>query len=606
MEIKKKMRQIIKKLLRLLSSAERKRAYLLLVMMVFMAMLEMIGVASILPFMAVLTNPSLVDTNIILSKIFEVSQIFGVKTKDEFLFTLGIVVFILLVISLSFKALTTYVQTKFVRMREYSVGKFLLENYLDRPYVWFLSRNSAEIGKNILSEVGIIISSGLQPLMYLIAHSMTSIALIFLLFLVDPIITLTIVLIMGLAYGLIYKFSRSFLGRIGKERIKANENRFISVSEVFGAVKEVKFGRLEKSFIKRFSDSSKTFARHMVNSHILQNLPRFALEIITFGGLLLLVMILYSQTGTFNNIVPIISVYVFAGYKIMPALQTIYSSITLLRFVSPALDALDKDIKSSQISKKINQSTLQLKNQIALKNISFNYPNTLEKALKNINVIIPAFTTIGIVGSTGSGKTTLVDVMLGLLEIQQGTLEVDQKIISQNNMISWQQSIGYVSQHIYLIDDTVAANIAFGIEPKNIDQKAIEYAAKIANLHEFIVSDLPEQYQTILGERGARLSGGQRQRIGIARALYHKPQVLILDEATSALDNITEKKVTDSLNDLKKKITIILIAHRLNTIKACDNIILLEKGEIADQGTFTKLIEKNNTFREMAKNTTVN
>ena len=595
-----------KKLLLLLNPHERKQAVLLLFMILIMAYADVIGVASILPFMAVLTNPVLIDTNLILNTLFQTSKMFGVATSEQFLVALGFLVFGLLVVSLFFKALTTYTIIRFVRMREYSIGKRLVEGYLRQPYSWFLSRNSAEIGKNILSEVGIIISNGIQPLMTLIAHSLTSIALIFLLFLVNPIITLTIVLIIGLAYGLIYKFSRSFLGRIGKERIKANENRFISVSEVFGAIKEVKFGSLEKSFIKRFSDSSKIFARHIANSHILQYLPRFALEIITFGGLLLLIMILYSQTGTFNNIVPIISVYVFAGYKIMPALQTIYGSITLLRFVSPALDALDKDIKSSQISKKINQSTLQLKNQIALKNISFNYPNTLEKALKNINVIIPAFTTIGIVGSTGSGKTTLVDVLLGLLEIQQGTLEVDQKIISQNNMISWQQSIGYVSQHIYLIDDTVAANIAFGIEPKNIDQKAIEYAAKIANLHEFIVSDLPEQYQTILGERGARLSGGQRQRIGIARALYHKPQVLILDEATSALDNITEKKVTDSLNDLKKKITIILIAHRLNTIKACDNIILLEKGEIADQGTFTKLIEKNKTFREMAKNITVN
>ena len=206
------------------------------------------------------------------------------------------------------------------------------------------------------------------------------------------------------------------------------------------------------------------------------------------------------------------------------------------------------------------------------------------------------------IGATGSGKTTTVDIILGLLESQKGTLEVDGKIITKQNSRAWQRSIGYVPQYIYLSDDTVSANIAFGVEPKDINQEAVERASKIANLHEFVMDELPKQYQTEVGERGIRLSGGQRQRIGIARALYHDPQVLILDEATNALDNITEKAVMDAVNNLSKRITIILIAHRLNTVKKCDKIYLLDKGEIKNEGTFEELIKVNENFRISANN----
>ena len=207
---------------------------------------------------------------------------------------------------------------------------------------------------------------------------------------------------------------------------------------------------------------------------------------------------------------------------------------------------------------------------------------------------------MGLVGPTGSGKTTTVDIILGLLESQKGTLEVDGKIITQQNSRSWQRSIGYVPQQIFLADDTVAANIAFGLELKDINQEAVEEVAKIANLHNFVMEELPKQYQTTIGERGVRLSGGQRQRIGIARALYHRPKVLVLDEATSALDNQTEQAVMDAINNLAKHITIILIAHRLSTVKKCNQIFLLEKGEIKNQGTFEELINTNENFRKSA------
>jgi ABC-type multidrug transport system fused ATPase/permease subunit len=235
------------------------------------------------------------------------------------------------------------------------------------------------------------------------------------------------------------------------------------------------------------------------------------------------------------------------------------------------------------MNKNQEQKILSFNKEINLLNIFYNYPDTARVALKNINLKIPAKSTVAFVGPTGSGKTTTIDIILGLLEPQRGTLEVDGTVITNQNLRSWQRSIGYVPQHIYLTDDSIAANIAFGLEKKDIDYDIIEKVSKIANLHNFITNELPKQYQTTIGECGIKLSGGQRQRIGIARALYHNPQVLIFDEATSALDYQTEKVVMDAVNNLSSNITIILIAHRLEIVKNCDIIFNLENGELKEQ-----------------------
>jgi ABC-type multidrug transport system fused ATPase/permease subunit len=238
---------------------------------------------------------------------------------------------------------------------------------------------------------------------------------------------------------------------------------------------------------------------------------------------------------------------------------------------------------------------LSFNKSITLKNIYYNYPNESRTVLNDINLTIPVKSTVGFVGTTGSGKTTIVDIILGLLQTKKGTLEVDGQIITKKNTRAWQRIIGYVPQHIYLIDDTIAANISFGVKSEDVSQEAVEIASKIANLHNFVMDELTNQYQTKIGERGVRLSGGQIQRIGIARALYHNPQVLVLDEATSALDNITEQAVVEAINNLSKKITVILIAHRLNTLKNCDMIFKLEKGKLVDQGPYDEINANKNS-----------
>ena len=593
----------IKKLLYLLTSYERRRAMLLLVMILFMALLDMLGVASIMPFIAVLTNPNLVETNEILNTAYEFSSIFGVETNQQFLFVLGIFVFILLIISLAFKALTNYAQVRFARMREYSVGKRLLEGYLHQPYSWFLNRHSAELSKTILSDVSLVISKGFAPLMILITQSAVTLALFTLLIFVDLKLTLIIITTFSLAYGLIYKLNKNLMTRIGKAIFKANQERFGVLTEAFGASKEVKVGGLEKTYINRFSNPSKTLAQTIALEALVNQLPRFILEAVAFGGMLLVVLYLMAQGSDITNVIPVIALYAFAGYRLMPALQHIYVSLTQMRIVGPALDSIHNDLKNLQLKivDKI-ENPLQFNKEITLNHIHYNYPNASRTALKDINMSIPVRKTVGLVGATGSGKTTIADIILSLLEAQQGTLEADGVVINKNNQRAWQSSIGYVPQQIFLSDDTVAANIAFGIDSKSINQEAVEHAAKIANLHDFVINELPLHYKTTVGERGIRLSGGQRQRIGIARALYHKPRVLILDEATSALDNLTEKAVMEAVRNLKNNITIIIIAHRLSTVKKCDKIFLFEKGELKDEGTFDELININENFKKSVIN----
>lgn len=593
---------IFKKLLFLLSSNERKKAIFLLILILIMALFDMVGLASILPFMAVLTNPGLIETNVILKSIFEYLSLFGVENEKDFLFSLGIMVFILLMVSLVIKAFTNYAQVRFIEMREFSLGKRLIEGYLRQPYSWFLNRHSIDLGKNILSEVNQIISNGITPIIELIANSILAIAIITLLLIVDIKIALIVSISLGVAYVFIFYFVKKLLNSMGEERLKNNQLRFMSVNEVFAAVKEVKLGGMEKIYIKNFSNAAKIFAMNLTTSKAIAILPRFILEAIAFGGALLIIFYIMAQTGSLSSAIPVVSLYIFSGYRLMPALQKIYASFTKLAFVRPALNKLYLDIKSlnstctEEEKNDYEKNPLILEKKIKLKNISYNYPNSSISALKNINLVIPVKSTIGLVGTTGSGKTTLVDIILGLLVAEKGTLEIDGKtIITRHNIKSWQKKIGYVPQSIYLSDETVAANIAFGIEPKDINYKTLERVTKIVNLHNFIINELPQGYQTTIGERGVRLSGGQKQRIGIARALYSNPQLLILDEATSALDIQTEKLVMDEINNLRNDITIIIIAHRLNTVENCDAIYSLEKGQVTLFRNFKDLI--NNKYK---------
>ena len=584
---------IIKRLSYFLSSYHKKRAIILIFMTLIMALFDVLGVASIMPFLTALTNPAMIETNSILNNLFKLSLKFGVENEKDFFFFLGILLFALLIITITCRALTTYAQIRFVHYCEFAIAKKLAKAYLAQPYSWFFRKHSSVLGKNILSEVGQVIGTGLKPIINLVSHSIVAILLIFLLILINPKVAIisgsTILVIYFLIYLIVYKL----LDKIGKDRIKANQIRFNILSEAFGAIKEIKLHSLEGFFINRFTISAEIYAKCSSLVNTISQVPRFILEAIAFGGMLLVILFLINTSEDFTNAIPLLALYAFAGYRLLPAIQNIYSSLAQISFINPAVNNLYNDMKSLNLNQiKKDGKILEFKKNIILKNIHYKYTEAKNRTLECINIDILKGSSVGLIGATGSGKSTIVDIILGLIEAQEGSIEVDGVLINKNNFQSWQNLIGYVPQHIYLSDESIRENIAFGLSLSEIDQEAVEYAAKISNLHNFINNELPKKYDTKVGERGVRLSGGQIQRIGIARAVYRKPNVIILDEATSALDSKTEKDVMSSIFNLKKeRITTIIIAHRLSTLRECDNIFLIDKGKLKKQGKFADIIE---------------
>ncbi len=593
----------LKKLLALLTVYERRQAVLLMAMTLIMALLDVVGVASIMPFMAVLANPDVIRSNSYLAYLY---QSLGMNEPQEFLFVMGCAVFGAFIFSISFKALTTYAQLRFTLLREYSVGHRLMEGYLRQPYEWFLNHQSTDMVRMVLSELAQVIHGAMIPMMQFIAQGTVALALLILLLWTNPLLSLVVGGVLGVAYSLIYFLMRGYLERIGTERMMANNERFQAVGEAFGGIKDVKVSGLESTFLSRFAGPAGRYAQHQASAAVAALMPRFFMELVAFGGILLVVLYLMRDIGGFQTALPIIGLYVLAGYRLMPALQGAYASLSTLRYASAAIDALHRDLinLSTQTIDSDKSQHMVLKHSIALEKVSYTYPQAAYPALNVLTLRIPVRKIIGLVGATGSGKTTTVDLILGLLSPQHGALTIDEQPITSENVRAWQRVIGYVPQHIYLADDSVAANIAFGVPKEHIDPAAVERASRIANLHQFVISELPEGYDTSVGERGIRLSGGQRQRIGIARALYRNPQVLLLDEATSALDNLTERAVMEAVQTLARDITVILVAHRLSTVRDCDLIYLLDKGTVIEQGNYTELLAQSARFRALAGETT--
>jgi ATP-binding cassette, subfamily B, bacterial PglK len=594
------MLALYKRLWEILTTHERQRAALLLLLILVMGFTQMAGVASVLPFMSLAANPQAVETNPYLATAY---AFLGFSDTRQFLLFLGLVVFAGLVAAIAAKALTTYALTRFIETRSYALSRKLMAGYLHQPYDWFLNRHSADLGKNILSEAEQVIKGAFFPALHMIAEGAVVITLVALLIAIQPWLAVTLAVVLGGAYAAIYMVLRNFLKRTGAERVSANQRRFEAVQEAFASIKDVKVGGLEGIMLKRFDAPAYRFARAHALEATANQMPRYAIEVLAFGGLLIMIVHLIAKPGGLQQYLPMLSAYAFAAYRLMPALQNVYGHAVGLRFAGPALEGLRGELAAAAEAgahlPEERARPLGVARSLALEGVSYAYRGAKRPAVRDLSLEVCANTTMGLVGRTGAGKTTLVDIVLGLLRPQQGTLRVDGVAIGAGNLRAWQASIGYVPQHIYLADASVTANIAFGVPPERVDRAAVERAARIANLHGFVMQELPGGYDTTVGERGVRLSGGQRQRIGIARALYHDPDLLVLDEATSALDNVTEQAVMEAMHNLGRHKTIIIIAHRLSTVRACDTIVLLEEGEVVAAGSFDDLADRADGFRAM-------
>ena len=586
-------------IINLLTKREKIISLCLILMTIIMALLDMIGVASIMPFVYVLADPSKIQNNPFLKYGYDLVDF---RNENQYLIFLGLIFFTFIILSLVFKAITSFFQYRFIITREYSIGKRLFSKYINQPYDVFLNKNSNEYINNILSEVNQVILQAFIPFMNLIANIFVSIALFSLILFVDIKLSMIIIFALGGSYLMVFYFVNNFLEEIGRQKLSANKERFKIINESFGGIKEIKLNNLESHFLNKFAKYAKIFAFNQSISAVIALLPRFILEALTFGGMLSIVLYLFSINSDINTSLPTIALFALAGYKLIPALQQIYASLSSLKFCKTSVNNLMNELKiDNPIIKcsKSNFADFHFENKISLRKVNFQYPGSKQITLKNISLDIKKNTISAFVGSTGGGKTTIIDLIIGLLSPDEGELIVDNTIIDENNISSWQELIGYVPQNIFLADASISSNIAFG--QKKYDFEKIIKVSKIACIDKFIENNLPLKYDTMVGDKGVKLSGGQKQRIGLARALYKSPKVLILDEATSALDNITERKVMESILELSSEITILIIAHRLSTIVNSNNIFLIDKGSIIDKGTFEHL-QKNKIFKDMSIN----
>ncbi len=562
--------------------------------------IDMLGVASIMPFIAVLSNPSVVQTNGYLNWAYET---FAFTSVTDFMRFLALIFFGLLVLTLAYRAMSIWVLSRFTQMREYSIGHELVRRYLGQPYDWFMNRHSADIGKSIMNEVSRVVGSVIIPLVQLVVQGAIVLSLLTLLLLVDHHVALTLGGAFVACYVSIYLLQRSYLRRIGLNLERANQARFRIVSEAFAGVKSAKVSGLEEHYAAAFARPAYDYARNIAASNLATQIPRLALELLAFGGMLGMIFFTIGDSS-FQEMLPLLSVYGLASYRLMPAMQQAYLAASTLRVAGPVLDSLHAEYSALYVPAPTdNGPRLDLDDDIRLDRISYRYPGAGKMNIVGVDMTIKARTSIGIVGPTGSGKTTTADIILGLLQPAEGSLLVDGQRVGTANRARWQKSIGYVPQQIFLIDDTVAANIAYGTPRDLIDKEGTIQAARIANLHDFVVNELPSGYDTMVGERGVRLSGGQIQRIGIARALYRKPALLVLDEATSALDTLTESAVMDAISNLSHKLTMVIVAHRLSTVRDCDRIYVMEHGRISESGTFEELSNRSGRFRDMVHGT---
>jgi ABC-type multidrug transport system fused ATPase/permease subunit len=596
------MLNTVRKLRKLLNPGDSKKVVWLAILLTATALIQTAGIVSVMPFLAVVSDPELVNENALLNFFF---TRLNFSSTESFLFFLGISAFLVFTFGTILQALSHWIVTRFAHLQQYHLSRRLMADYLRRPYTFFLTRNSGDLAKTVLQETGHAVNGVLLPAMRLLGFILLTVTIVLTLIVVHPVLAISVALVIGFCYGSVYMLSRSWLHRIGQDRVLANRQRFTASAEAFTGAKEIRLLGRENEYLERYRGPSYRFAMHQANANVLTNLPQYVMEAIAFGGVLLVVLVLMAGDGGVAKALPLIGLYGLAGKQLIPAVNKIFASVAEVRFNMPSVDNVLSDLGDRQGSRPLpnpmkTTSPLIPKDKITIKDLTFRYEGADTPSLKGINLTVNARSTIGVVGSSGAGKSTLIDLILGLLQPEKGEIRIDDVLLCSNSIPQWQATLGYVPQHIFLADQSIAANIALGVPENEIDYEAVEKAARLANLHEFVITELPQGYETDIGERGVRLSGGQRQRIGIARALYRDPSVLVFDEATSALDNATEQSVMDAIHNLAGEKTIFLVAHRLTTVKNCDVICVFSAGELVESGTWDELMADGEHFKSIS------
>ena len=603
--MKPSMFKSLKELYALLEPAQQRRLRTLQALVILMSLAEVLSVMSIGPFMALVGNLNQLVGEGVLAQVYRWT---GVASATQFVVLAGAASLAALTTSALVSMYTLWKLSMFGVLVGAQLGNRLYAHYMVQPWLFHASGNSAQLTNKIAQEAQRVTNGIINAFMQLNAKLFMASVMAVAILVYNPAVAIVGVSLFALAYLGLYKLVRMRLERNGQDVSKYQTLRFMLMAEGFGGIKDALLLGRQRTFTERFTQASQRFAVANASNQIISQVPRYAVELLAFGSVIALVMyLMVAHQGDVGTILPVLSVYALAGMKLLPAFQQVYSSITQIRGSIPALDSIKDDLRHSLLATGASNAPtgeagaehLVPTHSIQLRGVRFQYPNTERFALNQLNITIPANKVVGLVGASGSGKSTAIDVLLGLVTPQEGALLVDGEPIQAHNLRAWQNSLGFVAQSIYLADSSIRANIAFGLPPEAIDDEKVSRAADMAHLTD-LLNTLPQGLDTFVGERGVQLSGGQRQRIGIARALYHDADVLVLDEATSALDGITEKTIMDAVHDFGGKKTIIMVAHRLATVKQCDWIFMLQDGQVVDEGTYQTLVQRNDTFRRMA------
>ncbi|MBS2039799.1 ABC transporter ATP-binding protein [bacterium] len=580
----------------LLPAKSRKLAALLVVAMVINAVVELAGVGGIMPFVSLASDPQAIDKTAWMAYLY---RHWNFHDHNQFLVFLGAAFIMLFALVNLVRGITMWLSLKFAYHVSHRLSIQLLESYLSRSYLWLRGRNSSELGKDVLHETEQLTRNVYLPLAEIATNGLASLVIGGGLLIMDPWVAIGTGCALMALFSLIYRVNRGQLAKNGIERDHFNSVRFRAVNEGLYALKEARLLARREQFLERYTRISRRYNQSLASGEMIYELPHYLTEAVAVAGLI--GSLVYFALRYPGQAMAWLMLYVMATWRMLPSLQNMYRNLARVRFFLPSLERLSGELKEPLSYVSVDE-TLAISHSLELENVHFSYPSVSEPVLRGLNLKIAKGSRVALVGSTGSGKTTVADLVAGLLIPDQGLVKVDGQQLDDKKRAAWRRNIGYVPQEIFLSDDTVAANIGLGLNPKHLEDSRLEQAARAAQIHDFI-QELPQGYKSPLGERGSALSGGQRQRIGIARALYHSPQLLIFDEATSALDEATQRKVLESLQQVSRDLTVLVIAHRLEAVKSCDVICLIENGKVVAQGTFEELLAHSSQFQELVQAT---
>jgi len=574
------------KAISLLDPKQLKRAKWLVFFMLIGMMLETIGIGSVIPALSLMTNANIAGEYPYLRSVFENLG----NPSQETLVMWGMFFLVLIyAIKLLFLALLAWLQADFVFGVQVGLSQKLFAGYLHQPYAFHLERNSAQLIRNVTTEISYF-NAGLVAGVTILSESFVLVGIGVLLLYVETVGAIIVIFILGITSYIFHFYTKGRVSDWGKARQFHEGQRIQHLQEGIGGSKVVKILGREAEFLNRYYNHNSASAQMGKHLAILQAIPKLWLELLAVLGLAVLVLTMILQGRAIASFIPVLGLFAAAAFRLMPSVNRILTSIQNLRYSISVINNLYNEVHLLAVdsSVKNTEKISQMHVGLELKRVCFRYSQAKNTALTNIELKIHKGEMVGFIGESGAGKSTLIDVILGLLQPTSGCVCVDEIEIGEN-LRSWQSQIGYVPQHIYLTDDTLRNNVAFGIPETEIDDRLVAAAIEQSQLSAFI-NTLPDRLDTLVGENGIRLSGGQRQRIGIARALYNKPQIMVFDEATSALDVETEEAVMEVVNDLRQEKTILIIAHRFSTVSQCDRLFRLENGHIVGHGTYSEIM----------------